>query len=318
MGKVDALKTKLDDWKRRLSERDVHSIAMQLGHMLWRSAFYRSINESRRYALGDNQGEKQGNAPLHELIDDGYFTMSAIAIRRLLDKGALSGPKGVYSLFALIRDIKDHAHLLTRANVLEARGLEYEFEEIKRRAYEEARADKRARKTTISFISGEGWTHAQYWHEAMDRLCGVSADSRSKDDALDSKKFAHLLEELDRRGSSVQNWVDKFVAHAASPDSRQTLHPDHHELSLAKLWLAERVIVRASNFIALYVVDGTNLGGVPIPQFDQFGHLDKPFVEEAALAPMQQAWDRHSNDIHACQSWFWDQPLADDSDVWKE
>jgi hypothetical protein len=318
MSDAQALKTKLVEWKRRLSDRDVHSIAQQLGRMLWRSAFYRSINESRRYLLDDAEASKFANGALHELIDDGFFNLNAMAIRRLLDKGPSSGPKGVNSLYGLIKDVAAHAHLITRANVLEARGLEYDFQPIRQKALDDAWAERKARNTNASFISGEGWAEAESWHRFMDKLCGVTSDNRSPSDVPGRGKFQSLLDELERRGRTVRGWVDKFAAHAASPESIQTLDADHQALSLAKLWLAERVVVRVANFVALYVVDGVNLGGVAIPQFDQFAHLDRPFIEPAALEPMEKAWAAHAKDIRSCERWFWDRPLADESDVWDD
>lgn len=312
MSDVDVLKVRLADWKHRLSDGDVHSIGAQIASMLWRSAFYRSVNESRRFLPDEEDGRKQANEPLHELIDDGYFIANSIAIRRLLDNSPMSGPRGVYSLHGLIRDIRDHANRITRANVLEARGLEYDFEPIKQRAFEDAWA----RGKHAIGGSKDGWVQAEHWHGAMDRLCRVTANNRATSDTPDQSKLEWLRSELEERGRNVQDWVDKFVAHAASPESRQTLHPEYQSLSLAKLWLAERVVVRAASFISLFFVDGIGIGGVPVPDLDQFIHLDRPFIQPSALPAMQQAWDQHREEIHSCKNWFWDGPLADESDVW--
>jgi hypothetical protein len=56
MSDADVLRAKLADWTHRLGARDVHSINMQIARMLWRSAFYRSINESRRFHAKDADG----------------------------------------------------------------------------------------------------------------------------------------------------------------------------------------------------------------------------------------------------------------------
>ena len=73
MSDVDQLKLLLADWKSRLSDSDMHSIAVQVAGLLWRSAFYRSLNESRRYLGKDEEGRKQASSTLHEFIDDGFF-----------------------------------------------------------------------------------------------------------------------------------------------------------------------------------------------------------------------------------------------------
>jgi hypothetical protein len=286
--------------------------------MLWQSAFYRCVNESRRYLLDDNQGGKLANGALHELIDKGYFVPHATAVRRLLDKGPKSGPRGVYSLYALLEDIGENIGLLTRGNVLEARGLPYDFEPL----------EVQARKAAISkaiesgqagyFIEQDGWFEAKYWHETMDKLCGVNPEARSSSDKPDAGKINSLLHQLAERGRNVHDWVDKFIAHAATPESRQTLKVEHQTISIAALWAAERVIVRTANFISMFFVSGHNIGGVPIPQFDQFIHLDQPFIRGDALPAMSNAWEAHCRETNSCEKWFWDGPLSDASDIWAE
>jgi len=318
MSDVDVLKSRLPEWKDRLSGSDVHSIGPQIARLLWRSAFYRSLNESRRFLPDGTEGRKRANESLHELIDDGYFIANLTALRRLLDKGSTSGLRGVYSLLGLIRDVRDNVMFITRANVLEARGLEYDFEPIRQRAREDAWQGAKAKGDQAFFISPDGWAESEYWHRVMDRLCGVEADNRSSCDTPDQNKLEWLLNELEGRGRNVQGWVDKFVAHAASPVSRQTLHLEQQSMSLAKLWLAERVVVRTASFVSHNFVNGTNIGGVPVPQFDQFAHLDGPFIHASALPAMHRAWRQHCNEISSCENWFWDSALADAPDVWKD
>jgi hypothetical protein len=115
MSKVDELGQKLKEWGLRLGHDDIHSIGKQIAHMLSRSAFYRAINQSRKFLPDDEDTKKKANGMLHELVDEGYFSLQAIGIRRLLDKSAISGPRGVFSLVGLITDIEDNAHLLTHA-----------------------------------------------------------------------------------------------------------------------------------------------------------------------------------------------------------
>lgn len=253
------------------------------------------------------------NGALHELIDNGFIHLNATAIRRLLDRSATSGRKGVYSLYGVLQDIKADVGLITRADSLEARGLAYDFEQIKREAYEKARASG----ANSYFVSRAGWADAEYWHGVMDELSGVTADKRGPSDAPNEGKLDWLLDELKKHGSDVQDWVDKFIAHASSPESRQTLPPEHQSLTLAKLWRAERVLLRVADFISRCFIDGASLGGVPIPQFDQFAFLEQPFADPAALDAMRHAWDQHCKETGACQGWNWDSPLISEADTWE-
>jgi hypothetical protein len=317
MDDVTVLKGKLAEWSGRLCGDDVHSIDRQIGHMLWRSAFYRSINESRR-SLPEGVGRtKRANASLHELIDEGYHTMHSAAVRRLLDKASVSGPRGVYSLHGLIRDIRDHASVLTRANVLRARGLEYDYEPIKTRAREEAWKRTKA-VGGATFVSREGWAEAEYWHDRMDRMCAVTPLTRSAADSPSPSRFDKILDDLAIHVQNVTGFVDKYIAHASSPESRRSVTPERLATSLATLWIAERTIVRAANFVSKYVVEGVNVPGVPVPQFDQFEYLDEPFAQPSALDAMRAAWAQHAQEVHTCQGWFWDSPLVDQTDIWSD
>jgi hypothetical protein len=318
MSDADQLKEKLKDWKLRLSGDDRHSIRIQIAEMLSRSAFYRGINESRKFLTKDNEGETKANGPLHRLIDEGYVTMHVAGVRRLVDTSPISGPRGVFSLFGLIRDIKDNLALLTRANTLAARGLEYDFGPIQDRAFETARIEAKAKGERAYGVSTTGWIEAEWWHEAMDRLSGVTPDNRSREDAPRIDKLEQLEWQLIEHGRSLKDYCDKYVAHAASPESRNSLKADHQSVSLAKLWLAERALVRVVGFVSLYIVNGSNFGGVPIPQFEHLAYLEEPFIQPAAMNAVKTEWDQHAKEIRSCDGWFWDQPLSTASDRWED
>lgn len=318
MSDVEKLKLKIDDWTQRLHGEDYHAIGWQIVEMLRRSAFYRSVNESRRHLPVDGEGNKKANGYLHELLDSGYITMHGTTVRRLLEDGQTNGPRGVNSLYGLIRDIKDSVEMLTRENVLQARGYVYDYEPIEQRCRQEAWDEAAAKGERAFFVSQQGWADSKYWHETMDELCGTVPEKRSPHDRPPVGKFDTLLESLRTEGSVVSEYVNKYVAHSATQNSRATLSPDQQSMSLAKLWVAERVIVRVANFISRSFVTGSNPFGVPVTAFDPFQYMDHPFVERTAKDDMKREWDRHSDEIWPCRNWKWDQPVTDASDVWPD
>lgn len=318
MPQVNEVKSLLVKWRECLSGPDEHSIVTQIGNILWRTAFYRSLNESRRFLPDDSDGGKQANRPLHQMIDEGYIIMNAMAIRRLLDKGEMSGKKGVYSLYGLICEITANIAMLTRENILASRDLTYDFEPIKRAALDKAWRSHPPGTGKAHFVSKEGWGEAEYWHGVMDELSEVRPDNRNSQDFPNRKKMDQLLQGLDAMGKNIQEWVNKFVAHAAVPESRQQLPPDDQTMTLAKLWRAERIVLRVANFISRVFIDGTNIANVPMPQFDPYKFLDRPVIEPGAIARMQQVWDHYSEEIEATENWSWDGPLVDTSDGWND
>jgi hypothetical protein len=120
-----------------------------------------------------------------------------------------------------------------------------------------------------------------------------------------------LCNKLRDEGRKINNWVNKFVAHAASLESRRTIPAEECQVSLAMLWNAERCVFRVANFISYDFVDGTNIGGVPVQEDDQFEHLDQAFIAPPARKAMDNAWNEHCKEIQACKQWKWNEPLTD-------
>ncbi len=307
MSAIQTLEQKLSDWKDRFNGDDAHALSRQINAMLWRSAFYRSVNESRLSLPKDADGDLLANGELHGLLHEGYITIHTVLIRRLLDR-----TKGVNSLNKLIHDIENNAPLLTRENMLKVRGLEYDYEPTKTAARKEASAEAQKQGKTAYMMSGAGWAKAECWHMSCDALCGTEEWQRSKADCPNKKQFTDLRNALTEECRAAMSYVNNYIAHAAPEDRRQALSNDENKLTLEKLWSAERAIVRAASFISRCIIDGVHVGGVPIPQFDQFRYLDQAFAPTDALPAMERAWDEHTRDISACRNWSWRDPLIPD------
>lgn len=304
------LRAKLKEWQDLLNGNDRLAISKQISAMLWRSAFYRSINESRKFIPEGENGEELANGSLHGLINDGYLTLHAVGIRRLVEDSR----QDTNSLVNLIRDIKKHAKLLTRGNMLEVRGLEYDYEPIKeQRIHEANQKAKEAGKNAYNF-SGEGWSDARCWHLLCDDLCGTKPNNRKSSDQPSPQRFQQLIDDLTKAGRAVEEYVNNYIAHAAPLGRRELLLPEYRSLSLALLWKAERAVVRVAGFVSRCIVHGAESSNVPEPLFDQFQHLDRSFATPDGIAQMNTAWKEHCEEIEKCRGWTWDQPLDDEQE----
>ncbi len=78
------------------------------------------------------------------------------------------------------------------------------------------------------------------------------------------------------------------------------------------------MIVRVANFLSYAIINGSDQGGVPVSNDDQFQYLDEPFAPKSAVDAMNNSWDQHSMEIGACKKWFWDEPLVSDADKWSD
>lgn len=298
VSEIQRLRDKLKHWNELLVEGRPNAIEAQIGRMLWFSAFYRSVNLSRKYLQQDAKGKSLANGALHDLLHEGYVTMHCSAVRRLIDIR-----KDANSLVRLIEDIHKHSALLTRENMLAARDLSH--------------ADTHAQQA-----QGALCIAVQCWHDLCDELCGVHPDKRQPTDCPKPKKFSDLINGVNTECIRIVRYTNHNIAHTPrkmvlKSCSSDDNGPDDDGLSLAILWRAERVLVRAASFISRCVVTGTDIGGVATPQFDVFRCLNLPFVSKDALPILETEWEMHHSEIERCRGWSWDQELVSEEDAWE-
>lgn len=288
---------KLRDWNERLTTDD-WAIDRQIGDMLWWSALYRSINASRKHLPVDSSEEPLANGPLHALLDEGYTTRQAIAIRRI----ACDTRKGSNSLTTLLKDIEGSCSKLTRANIFEARQMVYDFEPLQDKQRREARA-RGERAYSVGYLD------SMCLDELWDHVCRIPKDKRSRNDVPQKAWFQEVSNDLAKIVRDVEEYVNNYIAHSALPKRRECMPSNHKELTLDKLWAAERAIVRVGCFLSR-IIRGGEAGNVPVCVYDKFEHLDRPFATPEGRAEMERAWQSHEEEIEACRGWTWDRPLT--------
>ncbi len=102
---VEGLKEKFEEWDNMLSGRDKHSILNQIRDMIFDSAVFQCINESRKYAAKDDKGNIKQNIMIHSFINESFFKTQLMSIRKLKDRDSDRVQKDkqytVYSLYNL-------------------------------------------------------------------------------------------------------------------------------------------------------------------------------------------------------------------------
>jgi hypothetical protein len=297
-----------DLWLRCLSGDDRHSLSRQIQRLVWHAAAFRVVNESRRLAPPAKGGGVKLNGLVHELIDHGFFTSQAVAVRRLLDGYKLDDPKrGVYSLVSLLEHMRSHAGLITRRHVFDAEQLAYDYSSIK----EEHIKYRDERREAGERAYGVPWRLNYHQHErrhvALDRLCGVIASQRSESDSVKPAVFETLRDRLQEAGQGFQQLVDKYLAHAASPESRGLVNADNGSVTLAELWEMHKVVCQVANFVSVYVLGSHNLGFLALPQYDQFRYITHPLAREEAVPELQTTWKEFEKEIHQWALWGLDE-----------
>jgi len=296
-------KDKRQFWIECVSGKDPHAIRRQLTDMIWNAAAYRVVNEARRLASPAEDGGVELNGLMHRLIDKCFFESQMLAIRRLTDVYDLEGKRSVYALTALLKDMEKNTTLITRAHIFAAEGLAYDDKAV----YDDLQ-QCRAERT----MGGEkcwvepnvlAWGQSARRHEQIDRLAGTSEQSRSLGDCVSSDVFVRLQKKLGDATSEVKKCVDKFVAHAATLESRSYARMQDIGLTLNHLWEAHKSLCQVTHFVNVVLLGDSMGPPLPTPQYDRFAYIDRPLVTTEKVAFLEKEWQKYSEETQQWTNW---------------
>jgi hypothetical protein len=297
------LKTKFKEWEEWLVGNDINSIKNQIHNMIWDSAIFQSINECRKYAPKNEKGEVELNGEVHQFINRCFFETQSLAIRRFLDKR-----NDVISLFRLVNDIEKNRRLLTRENILAVHGYPYEYEKERKRILKEADSKVPPGTPIIIGADYDKCEQSDYTHQFIDLLAGVDSSKRQPDDTVNPKIFEWLKQKL---GSceKICEFVNKFLAHSATPESRSYRNPPELDVTLGQILEAHNIICQTAIFIGgkMGVLGyGKGVGDVlAYPQYDQFVHFDKAWASEKTIEKLREFWCAYDMQTRSWHEWVW-------------
>jgi hypothetical protein len=296
------LKAKFKEWEEWLNGSDASSIRNQIHSMIWDSAVFQSINECRRYAPKNEQGEIQLNGMVHRFINKCFFETQALAIRRFLDKRG-----DVISLRRLINDIEKHSHLLTRESILAAHDYLYDYEQEKARLSDEAFKNRPPDKKCV--VMGQDYAKcclAEGIHQYIDALAGIGCSDRSPKDFIRPQIFEWLKQRLSDC-EEIATFVNKFLAHSATPESKNYLKPEELDVTLGQILNAHKIICQTTIFIGGRMGIGSGFPDVlAIPQDDQFVHFDKAWASKETIEKLYEFWREYGVQTRDWHNWDWE------------
>jgi len=316
---MQTLAEKRKVWLEVLSGKDRHSITKQITRMTWDATAFRVVNEARRLAPRDPDGGVQLNGLMYSLLDRAFFASHMATVRRLAqkrrpgrqtDKQPLwEGNLGVYSLSALLQDMLNHRNLLTRKAIFAAEGLEYDYEPTQQKFF--ASLDKQRGKNQKASDDTPPppfcWLDSEKRHEQIDSLAGVQAQGRQPGDMVRKEVFDNLQRKVDGVCEVVVKHVNKFIAHAATPESRATVGADEAGLMLNHLWQAHQHLCEVASFLAIYVLGDSFPGPLPIPQYDQFKYIERPLIDASQVGKLSDLWRQIEKEADGWSQWGLDQ-----------
>jgi len=281
-------------WNDCLLGEDVNSIFQQIVSMIWDTAIFRIIVELRKRRFESNPSKTQYYTLLAEFVDRNYFNAQVTSIRRLIERTSLQGKYGVYSIGALIKDIKKYRSELTREKYFKLRGLPYDYESIKQIELEQEKNDlKNEGKNLFYFGKPEfDWENILHNHIIFDHLSMKNADERNPDDLI-SEQFINKLNEKLEECKKLEIFVNKFIAHSATVESRLETLPDS-SITFGQLWETQKTLYLLTNLLSISLF-GTELIVLPLSLPPSLESLDEyVFGQEDSL--IQKTFAEYQNE----------------------
>ena len=272
---------KFREWKKWYSENEL-SICAQINLMIIDAAVFHTINEAKKYASTDANGNPELNWMVHDLIDRTFLGTQALSIRRLCDKR-----DDVISLRRLINSMKVNVKLLTRENILSALGFPYDYNKAREKGLQTQNPRMR-----------DNGAHSENVHKNIDLLSGVEPSQRQPNDTVKDDLFRRLNDCLDKC-EPITKFVNKTVAHSATEQSKGKVPYKDLKISLAKIHKAHCRIVRTTAFIGQFILYESSGWGNFLPSVagDKFEHFDKPWVKQGDITNLEDFWSQYEKHI---------------------
>jgi hypothetical protein len=280
---------KHEEWCKAIGGTDRNAIIPQLYRLSWDAAVYRVINEARGLVPRDPDGGRQINPMLHHLLDDCFFRVQAMSIRRLTAKERTKGKTAAYSLRSLVRDMMQNIHLLTRENLLSVNGIPMDVEVSRQAERDYVRTQSPAGDAGFMIPPGLDADRMEERHALIDRICGVRDAKRELSDQMKATVFSEMLKRLDKT-KDICTWVNKFVAHAATPESRAHEKADDVQVTLGHLWRAHEILCRVASTLDCWFLNRRIHTFVPLVECNKFKHIDRPLVAAECISTLEGAW----------------------------
>ncbi|MFH2126735.1 MAG: hypothetical protein ABIK12_09475, partial [Pseudomonadota bacterium] len=202
----------------------------------------------------------------------------------------LQGKKGVCSLNALLLDMQQHLPHVTRFDMITSYGLDYS-EEKRKKAREVFVKEQIKQGQKSWWVPPEcDYDEILLWHVRYDRLCNKDANTRKPEDNICMEIITNLISKLEKGTLLINNYVNKFIAHRASQDSRGYINADELKITYKHLTDAHKTLTEVATFLSSEIF-GSGIGAVlPLTAIDKFRYLDVPLLTKENIDALEKVW----------------------------
>jgi hypothetical protein len=138
----------------------------------------------------------------------------------------------------------------------------------------------------------------------MDALTGVDSSQRKPIDSVRPEIFEWLITRLNGC-QEIFDYVNKFFAHSATPESRAQIGADEIKITLGKILETHKVVCETAAFIGMKILYRSHGNFLAIPQYDQFEHFEKPWATEETVNKLRSFWDEYRRSTDEWAEWDW-------------
>ena len=282
-------------WQKALAD-DPHSLLSQLSDICWNVATYEAIRASWKTELSEDGDTLNVSPFLFHFITNGFSKGLCIDLRRLTEACRIEevrrtgDDRSVYSLASILMDIEEHREAFTRRRLFLALKLEYDAESIGRK-YDDFLAEKIRGGTKLWSVPKDLWDFPTIAaHKEWDRFSHCSPSERSPEDVIAPGYLLFLRNEVSRVRKAVEFVVNKYLAHASTPQSRESATNAFTEVTINQL---QDLTVKCGQLVNTL---SSILGGGTYPflataQWDKWEEWGRGWdVDTRALEEAWQAW----------------------------
>ena len=286
-------------WCDCLKGEDHNSIQNQLIRMVWFEAIYRMVLESRRLTQNHYSNKPPINYAFHQFIDQNFIDAHLSRVRKIIgdkQRDSLLGVKGVFSFWSLLKDIKSRQSEITRIKYFQLIKVPYDRELIMLKKREFTRSI--AKEQTAFMIPREcdvGPTDDA--HFTFDGYSDRSAQNRSEAD-IASPKFFESIENSLSSADKIIDFVNKSIAHAATPESRQEVRFTDIKIPFQNLWQINRHFAEIFNKLSGFL-SCSFLMVLPFESANLFDYWDEPLIPKGYIDHIRDYFNEIRNETEA-------------------
>ena len=284
-------------WIEWLNGEDPHSISNQIYSMLWDHALFLTVNELRKIAATNPENGVGFNGPVIRLFDAGFATTQATTIRRLIEKPKRDPEWAVISLRSVLKDIEQNLDLITRENYVCYDGLQYDYDLVHQKWLASLpMTESGVQVGSLPTQGPDAWIMPEMIHKNFDILAQVNPKKRTRQDRIRIEVLEHLKTKI-KKCDYIKKYVDKFIAHAAAPETRTGLIDEEQGLTLERLETCHKIIYQVASFVSGKILWESNLGGLPVLQYDHLKNLDKSWGSRKNMDKARIKWDEVDREV---------------------